>query len=361
MRALLALEDGTLLRGDAFGAETTAFGEIVFNTNMTGYCEALTDPSYKGQILMMTYPLIGNYGVQPETFESSSVQPSAFVIRENCNHPNHIDSKQTLSQFLDSNGIPGISDIDTRMLTIKIREHGTLKAALTTDSRTRPDELLEQVVKMPHPTETNLVSTVSCSEPISHKGMKRRKIVLIDCGTKKSIIKGCLRIGDVVQVPFDTPADRIKQVEPDGVLVSNGPGDPAHPEMIRATVRTVRNLSEELPIMGICLGHQILSLALGGETYKLKFGHRGGNQPVKNLITGRSYITSQNHGFAVKPELPDELEVAEINLNDHTVESIRHRELPILSVQYHPEASPGPHDAHHLFDRFEKLMEEANA
>ncbi len=361
MRALLALEDGTLLRGDAFGAETTAFGEIVFNTNMTGYCEALTDPSYKGQILMMTYPLIGNYGVQPETFESHRIQPSAFVIRENCNHPNHHDSKQTLSQFLDSNGIPGISDVDTRMLTIKIREHGTLKAAVTTEARTAPGDLIEEVQEMPHPTETNLVSIVGCSEPISHAGMNRRKIVLLDCGTKRSIIDGCRRIGDVIQVPYDTKADIVRDLEPDGVLISNGPGDPAHPEIINTTVKTVRELSEELPMMGICLGHQILSLALGGETYKLKFGHRGGNQPVKNLITGRSYITSQNHGYAVKPELPEELEVAEINLNDHTVESIRHKELPLLSVQYHPEASPGPHDAHHLFSDFEKLMEEANA
>ncbi len=361
MRALLALEDGTLLRGKAFGAKTTAFGEIVFNTNMTGYCEALTDPSYKGQILMMTYPLIGNYGVQPETFESERIQPSAFVVREYCDHPNHCVSKQTLSQFLESNDIPGISDVDTRMLTIKIREHGTLKAVLSTEPCANPDDLLEDAREMPHPTESNLVSMVSCRKSRRYKNKKRRKIVLIDCGTKYSIIRGCSQIGEVVRVPYDTRAKDILKLEPDGVLISNGPGDPAHPEIMESTVRTVRALSEELPIMGICYGHQILSLALGGETYKLKFGHRGGNQPVKNLISGRSYITSQNHGFAVKPELPEELEVAEINLNDHTVESIRHKELPILSVQYHPEAAPGPHDAHHLFDRFEELMEDSHA
>jgi carbamoyl-phosphate synthase small subunit len=361
MKALLALEDGTLLRGGAFGAKTTASGEIVFNTNMTGYCEALTDPSYKGQILMMTYPLIGNYGVQPETFESNTIQPSAFVIRENCNHPHHCRSEKTLSQFLESHDIPGISDVDTRMLTIKIREHGTLKAAVTTEAGIDSDALLEEVASMPHPTETNLVSTVSCKEPITHPGDKKKKVVLIDCGSKQSIIKGCQRIGEVTQVPYDTTPDDIEDLEPDGILVSNGPGDPAHPEIMETTVKTVRGLSEEFPMMGICLGHQILSLALGGETYKLKFGHRGGNQPVKNLVSGRSYITSQNHGFAVKPELPDDIEVAEINLNDGTVESIRHKSLPILSVQYHPEAAPGPHDARHLFARFEKLMEGSHA
>jgi carbamoyl-phosphate synthase small subunit len=361
MKALLALEDGTLLRGVAFGAKTTAFGEIVFNTNMTGYCEALTDPSYKGQILMMTYPLIGNYGVQPDTFESKSIQPSAFVIRENCNHPNHVASDQTLSQFLESYGIPGISDVDTRMLTIKIREHGTLKAAVTTEKGVDTRELIKQVQSMPHPTETNLVSTVSCKETIEHPGNGGKRIVLIDCGTKQSIIKGCQGIGTVIQVPYDTSPKEIDDLEPDGILVSNGPGDPAHPEIMETTVKTVRRLSEGFPMMGICLGHQILSLALGGKTYKLKFGHRGGNQPVKNLSTGVSFITSQNHGFAVLPELPDNIEVAEINLNDGTVESIRHKDLPILSVQYHPEAAPGPHDAHHLFGSFVKLMEGSHA
>ncbi len=361
MIALLALEDGTLLRGYAFGARTTAFGEIVFNTNMTGYCEALTDPSYKGQILMMTYPLIGNYGVQPDTFESDRIQPSAFVIRENCQHPDHCGSERSLSQFLESNDIPGISNVDTRMLTIKIREHGTLKAAVSTEGITDPDELVRTVAEMPHPTESNLVSLVSCKEIHRHTNGGKRRIVLIDCGTKRSIIEGCLRIGEVIQVPYDTDAETIDGLEPDGILISNGPGDPAHREIINTTVRTVRKLSEKFPIMGICLGHQILSLALGGKTYKLKFGHRGGNQPVKNLITGRSYITSQNHGFAVSPELPDDLEVAEVNLNDNTVESIRHKGLPILSVQYHPEAAPGPHDARHLFGRFEKLMEESDA
>ncbi len=361
MKALLALEDGTLLRGGAFGAKTTAFGEMVFNTNMTGYCEALTDPSYKGQILMMTYPLIGNYGVQPDTFESKSIQPSAFVIRENCSRPNHCKSERTLTRFLESHNIPGISDVDTRMLTIKIREHGTLKAAVTTEQHVDSRQLIKEVGSMPHPTEMNLVSTVSCRETIEHPGNEKRRIVLIDCGTKQSIIAGCQSIGEVIQVPYDTSAEEIEGLEPDGVLVSNGPGDPAHPEIVETTVRTVRKLSKEFPMMGICLGHQILSLALGGKTYKLKFGHRGGNQPVKNLATGRSYITSQNHGFAVLPELPDDIEVAEINLNDGTVESIRHKSLPILSVQYHPEAAPGPHDAHHLFARFEKLMEGSRA
>ncbi|UCD93166.1 MAG: glutamine-hydrolyzing carbamoyl-phosphate synthase small subunit [Methanobacteriota archaeon] len=361
MKALLALEDGTLLRGEAFGSKTTAFGEIVFNTNMTGYCEALTDPSYKGQILMMTYPLIGNYGVQPETSESDRIQPSAFVVRELCRFPYNVDSKMKVSQFIKSNDIPGISDVDTRMLTIKIRKHGTLKAAVSTDPDRNPDELVEEVISMPHPTETNLVSMVSCQKPRLHDGNNGKRIVLIDCGVKNNIINNCLRIGQVMQVPYDTTAEEILDFEPDGVLVSNGPGDPAHPEIMETTVETVRRLSEEIPLMGICLGHQILSLALGAETYKLKFGHRGGNQPVKNLTTGLAYITSQNHGFAVKPELPEDLEVAEINLNDGTVESIKHKSLPILSVQYHPEASPGPHDANHLFRQFEILMEASHA
>lgn len=361
MKALLALEDGTLLRGEAFGARTTAFGEIVFNTNMTGYCEALTDPSYKGQILMMTYPLIGNYGVQPETFESERIQPSAFVVRELCKRPYHVDSKMTLSQFLESHDIPGISDVDTRMLTIKIRKHGTMKAAVSTEPDTNLEELVQEVISMPHPTETNLVSIVSCDKTVQYASNKKKRIVLIDCGAKNNIINNCLRIGQVIRVPYDTTAEEILKLEPDGVLVSNGPGDPAHPEILQTTVRTVERLSREIPLMGICLGHQILSLALGAETYKLKFGHRGGNQPVKNLASGRAYITSQNHGFAVKPELPEDLEVAEINLNDGTVESIKHKSLPILSVQYHPEASPGPHDANPLFEQFEKLMEASRA
>lgn len=361
MKALLALEDGTLLRGRAFGARTTSFGEIVFNTNMTGYCEALTDPSYKGQILMMTYPLIGNYGVQSDTFESNLIHPSAFVVREHCETPNHPESKCSLSQWLESQGIPGISGLDTRMLTIRIRKFGTMKAAISTEPDSNPRELVREVMSMPHPTESNLVSEVSCNEPIRHQGFGKRTIVLIDCGVKKSIIANCLRIGNVVQVPYWMSANDILRLDPDGVLISNGPGDPAHPEVMRTTVRTVRSLSNEVPIMGICLGHQILSLALGAETYKLKFGHRGGNQPVKNLISGHSYITSQNHGFAVKSGLPENMEVAEINLNDGTVESIQHKSLPILSVQYHPEASPGPHDANSLFRRFEELMEATNA
>jgi carbamoyl-phosphate synthase small subunit len=361
MKALLALEDGTLLRGEAFGAKATAFGEIVFNTNMTGYCEALTDPSYKGQILMMTYPLIGNYGVQPETFESENIQPSAYVVRELCKTPHHIQSKSSLSQLLESHDVPGIYDVDTRMLTIKIREHGTMKAAVSTEPNASPEELVEEVKSMPHPTETNLVSMVSCKRTRHHKSPKKKRIVLINCGVKKSILDNCLRIGEVIQVPFNTSARKIEELEPDGILISNGPGDPAHPEIMKSTVKTARQLSQEIPTMGICLGHQILSLALGAETYKLKFGHRGGNQPVKSLISGRSYITSQNHGFAVKTELPEDLEVAEINLNDRTVESIKHKSLPILSVQYHPEASPGPHDANPLFDAFEELMEATNA
>ena len=254
-----------------------------------------------------------------------------------------------------------MSGIDTRMLTIKIRKHGTMKAAVSTEPGVDPQDLVNQVISMPHPTQTNLVSMVSCTEPKRHKSGESKKIVLIDCGTKRSIVEGCRRIGEVFQVPYNTTPQQIMQFGPDGVMISNGPGDPAHPMMMETTVKTARALSGEIPIMGICLGHQILSLAMGGETYKLKFGHRGGNQPVKNLTTGKCYITSQNHGFAVKPDLPEDLEVAEINLNDGTVEGVRHRSLALLSVQYHPEAAPGPHDAHGLFEAFREMMEASDA
>ena len=353
MRGSLVLEDGTVVAGRAFGFPKTVYGELVFNTNMTGYCEALTDPSYRGQILMMTYPLIGNYGVDPETFESGGLQVTAFVVREACLQPSHARSQYGLDRLLQDAGIPGLEGVDTRQLTKKTRSRGTMRAAVVTDETTVKD-VLKEVRRMPFPdVARNLVAEVSCREAITHRGSGGKKFVVIDCGMKMNIVREALPFGDVVQVPWDTPADAILAHRPDGVIVSNGPGNPAHPDVLAATVRAVADLSGQVPLFGICLGHQILSLAHGAKTYKLKFGHRGGNQPVKDLGSGRVHITSQNHGFAVDADsLSSEFEVTHLNLNDNTVEGVRHKRLPISSVQYHPEASPGPKDNEYLFAEF---------
>lgn len=361
MRGLLVLEDGTVLEGASFGARRTAYGEIVFNTNMTGYCEALTDPSYRGQILMMTYPLVGNYGVDPSTFESPSIQPSAFVVRENCSSPSHRTSRMSLHSFLLKNRIPGISGVDTRMLTIKIREHGTMKAAVSAVRSPNADEILSRVKEMEHPTRGNLVSEVSCRRTYHYGRPGNKRVVLIDCGVKRSIISNLASIAEVIRVPFGFSAKRILEFEPDGVLISNGPGDPAHPVMIERTAEAIRRLIGRIPIMGICLGHQLLALSFGASTFKLKFGHRGGNHPVIDTETGKVRITSQNHGFAVSDDVPKALRVTEKNLNDGTIEGLCHKELPVFSVQYHPEASPGPRDSVSLFNRFSEMMEAHHA
>lgn len=352
MDAVLVLEDGQKLRGPRFGARTTTFGELVFNTNMTGYCESLTDPSYCGQILMMTYPLIGNYGVDPSTWESARAQVCGFVVHELWRGPTHPTSRMGLDEFLREQGIPGIERVDTRALTTRTRSHGTLRAALSTEGADAED-LLEEVRAHPYPDAHNLVQEVSCTEPLRHLGRGPRRFVVIDCGVKGSILSHLLPHGEVVQMPYATTAQEILAEEPDGVLLSNGPGNPAHPDLLASTVQTVSALLGEVPLLGICLGHQLLGLACGAETFKLKFGHRGGNQPVKDLDQGRVFITAQNHGFAVTEEsLPEELAVTHRNLNDHTVEGFASREVPLLSVQYHPEASPGPHDSHYVFHEF---------
>ncbi len=374
MKAILVLEDGTILSGKGFGAAKTVFGELVFNTGMTGYQEALTDPSYNGQILMMTYPLIGNYGCTmpssgqlPLEWQSPKIQAEGFVVREFCTTPVHRASGLTIDEFLKSQGIPGISEIDTRTLTIKTRQFGTLKSVLATyetDSEINIDKLLETARNTPSPDSTNLVGEVSVKEARDDSGeMKGKRIALIDCGAKTNIVRELTSRGcSVVRVPYNVTAEDINRLKPDGILVSNGPGDPAHPAIMDATVKTLKSLVGKYPIFGICLGHQILCLVFGGKTYKLKFGHRGVNQPVKDLADGKVYITSQNHGFAVDPNsLPADLEITGINVNDGTVEAMRHRKLPVFSVQYHPEASPGPWDSKYLFDNFIKLATETQS
>ena len=358
MDGSLVLEDGTVVRGARFGASAKVFGELVFNTNMTGYVEALTDPSYRGQILLMTYPLIGNYGVDPAWMESDEIQVTGFVVKEACATPSHARSQQALAPFLSEHRVPGLQGADTRALTIRIRSQGTMRAAIVPEGEDL-EEAAKTVRTMPYPDRRNLVAEVSCRKPLRYPGGGKRMIVVVDCGVKRNILREAQRYADVVRVPWDATADDVLALKPDGVIVSNGPGDPAHPDLQATTVRAVRELAGQVPLLGICLGHQILALALGGSTFKLKFGHRGGNQPVKDLRTGRVHITSQNHGFAVDADSldPSEFEITHVNLNDRTVEGLVHRELPVFSVQYHPEARPGPWDNEHVFREFVEQLE----
>ena len=355
MRARLILEDGTELVGTAFGAVKESIGEVVFNTGLTGYQEVLSDPSYCGQIVTMTYPLIGNYGINRDDFEAVRPYIHGFVVREHCSLPSNWRSTHTLDELLKMYDIPGISGVDTRMLTRKIRYHGTMKGMITTSEA----PLAELVASL---KESELmrdqVSRVSTKSMFSCPGTGHR-VVLVDFGSKHGILRELTKRGcDVVVVPYNVTAEEFRRIQPDGILLSNGPGNPKD---VPESIDTISRILGEYPLFGICLGHQLFALASGADTMKLKFGHRGGNHPVKELETGRTYITSQNHSYAVREEslAGTGLEITHIALNDGTIEGLCDRKKNAFSVQYHPEAAPGPHDSSYLFDQFLALMETA--
>ena len=368
-KAVLVLEDGSTFVGYGFGAPKKVSGEIVFSTSMVGYPESLTDPSYKGQILTFTYPLVGNYGVPPydkenrvlKYFESDDIKVTGFVVHELCKNPFHWASTRTLDQWLTDEDVPGIYGIDTRKLTKKLRVKGVMLGILKVcEADEEPDlpKLLKEVKTVQDPNSTDLVKTVTVKEPVRYESGGNKLAVLIDCGVKYGILRNLLKRGfDVMRVPYNFSAEKILEYKPDGVIISNGPGDP---KQCVKTIETVRELvDEDTPMMGICLGTQILALALGGDTYKLKYGHRSQNQPAIDLETGRCYITTQNHGYtAERDSLKDTgLEVWFMNANDKTVEGVKHKSKPAFALQWHPEASPGPYDTEFLFDRFQKLAE----
>jgi carbamoyl-phosphate synthase small subunit len=357
-QALLALEDGRVFRGRSWGAPGEATGEMVFNTSMSGYQEVLTDPSYAGQIVCMTYPLIGNYGVNHSDAESSRPWVEGFVVREASRVASNWRSEETLDAYLKRWKIPAIEHVDTRALVRHIRDKGAMRACISSID-TDEESVIEKARNSASMENRELASLVTCPEPytVEAEGPERFHVVCYDFGVKMNSLRELAALGcRVTVVPADTPASDVIAMRPDGIFLSNGPGDPASMTRVVEEMRSV--IKAGVPTFGICFGHQLLGRAFGGTTYKLLFGHRGGNQPVKDLLKGSVEITSHNHGFAVRAEsLPEEVEVTHINLNDNCVEGMRHRTLPIFSVQYHPEAAPGPHDAEHHFKRFIKLME----
>lgn len=395
MQALLALEDGLVLKGRSFTGPGEALGEVVFNTSMTGYQEVLTDPSYKGQIVTMTYPLMGNYGVNPEDMESLGIQVEGFIIKEYHPYPSNWRAKGDLAEYLRASGKLGVEGFDTRAITKRLRQAGAMRGIISTLDLD-PDRLVRRVrEEVPDMNGLDLVPLVTCQNPYwwdeavegggkgptapspslklppptPYRGLggeadlqslwserAGKKVVLYDYGVKFNILRSLNARGlEVLVVPAATPAEDVLKLNPDGIVLSNGPGDPA---AVTYAIDNVRKCLGQKPMFGICLGHQLMGLALGGRTFKLKFGHRGANQPVKNTVTGRVEITSQNHGFAVDIDsIPDpEVELTHFNLNDNTLEGLRHPKLAAFSVQYHPEASPGPHDANYLFDQFLSLI-----
>jgi carbamoyl-phosphate synthase small subunit len=355
MQARLLLEDGTVFTGKSYGAQGESVGEVVFNTGITGYQEVLSDPSYCGQLVTMTYPLIGNYGINRDDFESVRPFIHGFIVREHAEVPSNWRSQYTIDQLLKDYDIVGISEIDTRMLTRKIRHHGTMKGIMTTGNDS-VGALLEKLKATP--LMTDQVPMVSTKSIFSCPGTGHR-VVLMDFGSKYGIIRELIKRNcDVLVVPYNTPVSEIRRLRPDGILLSNGPGDPKD---VMGSVQTIKEVIGEIPLFGICLGHQLFALASGANTEKLKFGHRGGNHPVKDLETGRVFITSQNHGYTVTKEsvANTDLVVTHISTNDETVEGLKHKTLPAFSIQYHPEAAPGPYDSGYLFEEFIDLMDRA--
>ena len=355
MKAYLILEDGTVFEGTSIGSSREVISEIVFNTSMTGYLEVLTDPSYAGQAVVMTYPLIGNYGICREDMESRQAWPDGYIVRELSRIPSNFRSGDTIDHFLKEQDIPGISGIDTRALTKILREKGTMNGMITTNGDYDLEEVKEKIRQY---TVKGVVLKTSVKKPYVLPG-DGKKVALLDCGAKDNIARNLNKRGcEVTVYPADTPAEEILKTDPDGIMLSNGPGDPAENVGI---IEEVRKLYESsVPIFAICLGHQLMALATGAKTYKLKYGHRGGNHPVKDLETGRVYITSHNHGYAVDEESldPSVAVPAFVNVNDKTNEGLKYVGKNIFTVQYHPEACPGPLDSGYLFDRFMRMMEE---
>jgi carbamoyl-phosphate synthase small subunit len=372
-KAILVLEDGRTFHGASFGADGETFGEMVFNTSMSGYQEILTDPSYAGQIVCMTYPLIGNYGANETDVESRKAWVEGFVVREASRIVSNWRSTESLDDYLKRNNIVGIEHIDTRALVRHIRDKGAMRSGIST-VETDPKNLLEKILASPEMVNRELASSVTAESTYVYasdgaetksairdpqSAIEPFHIVAYDFGVKTNSLREFSKFGcRVTVVPAETPASDVMALKPDGIFLSNGPGDPAS---MKDVVDEIKKLTEtQTPIFGICLGHQLIGSAFGGETYKLKFGHRGGNQPIKDLTTGKIEIASHNHGFAVDASsLPSDVEITHVNLNDNTVAGLRHKTLPVFSVQYHPESAPGPHDSEYLFERFVELMKKA--
>ncbi|MFX1485529.1 MAG: glutamine-hydrolyzing carbamoyl-phosphate synthase small subunit [Promethearchaeota archaeon] len=367
--AALILEDGTAFVGQGFGSQKKVTGEVVFNTGMVGYPESITDPSYYGQILTLTYPLIGNYGVPsfgetehgiPRFFESDSVKVRGLVVHEHCYLPSHWSSTRTLDQWLKNEGVPAIMNVDTRKLTKRLREHGVMLGILQVCSEEEKIDisgLREEARNIENPNKRNLAGEVATDKPITYDCHGKGTVLILDCGVKYNILRSFLKRNlNVVRVPYNTSISEILDYQPNGVVISNGPGDPKRIPSITQTVTEI--IGEALPLLGICLGTQILSLACGGDTYKLKYGHRSQNQPSMNLETGRCFITSQNHGYAVDPTSLKEtdLEIWFVNANDKTIEGIKHKRVNAFAVQFHPEHAPGPVDTEYIFWQFIKAM-----